>query len=102
MSHRIGICWLTVFFLASSVSADAQSEADVIRQRVKASQKVSITTGLGVGAAFAVTALAIEDAGCDPHDAAGFFGCGNPGAGGYAAGALILGGRGAAESSCIA
>ena len=52
--------------------------------------------GLGVGAALTLGAMASEDASCDPEDMVGFFGCSNPTAGGYAAGALIGGGLGTA------
>lgn len=52
--------------------------------------------GLGAGALFAVVSMAGEAASCDPQEIGGFFGCSNPGAGGYAAGALIGGGLGAA------
>ena len=58
--------------------------------------------GLGAGALLAVTSMAAEAASCDPEEIAGFFGCSDPGAGGYAAGALIGGGLGAALGVGIA
>lgn len=43
-----------------------------------------------------IAALAAEDLGCDQEETMAFFGCGDPGAGGYVVGALLLGGIGSA------